>query len=191
MLKQTATFTNAELLEMEKLLDKYSSVKHVKFAYMLARNMSAIRTPLKDFREVIKIPEKVIEFEQNKEKLLNEHAKKDEKGRAIRHPISERPGTWQYELEDSDAYQKALSDLEEEYPTIQQEVEEHNQRQKELLEENVDINLYVLDMSKLPMDDTDEGIIEAKDLSYFLEWGLLADDDKLVNLDERRQADDK
>jgi hypothetical protein len=172
-----------DLFSLDRVLGKYSEEKRAKLVFAIARNISAILPPLKDFQKVTAPTEAMREFEREKEKLLNKHALKDDKGRPVRHPVSGQPGAWNYELKDDEKYEAALAKLKKEHKQAEDDLAEIAEKRQQLLEEKVEVEVYRIPLSRiLPSEFEDEEgnenecPIAAADLSLLMRTGIVYDD---------------
>lgn len=184
---------NEKLFELEVVINRYSSLRSAKVAWMLARNKSLISGPIKDVRELTKATEAMNEFDKAKEKLAAGHARKDkDTGQPVWFPVPENPRARQYDIADQSKFEKALVALKKEHPEADEDRDANEEKFQELLGEDVEISFYRLPMSKMPLaykDDSDEDgeyPIAMGDLAMLFELGIVYDDEP--SLDEEPET---
>jgi len=175
------------LFELEGLIARNAGLKKGKLAWCLARNATIIEGPIKDLRQHTKPTEAQVEFEEAKKKLAEKHAKKDDKGRPISEPVRD-PATGrirgeQFDIADQPKYEKALEKLKGEHKQAMKDAEENQAEFEARLEEEEEVGLYRLPLSKMPRvyaneDDEDGDFpIPMADLTLLIKLGIVYDDD--------------
>jgi len=160
-----------ELFALEQLLKTLGTVRQAKLAYMVAKNKVAISPTLTAIRETLKPSPKIMEFEQARERLLEEHARKDARGRAIKTPLSET--VWQYSLVDEAAYTAALEVLKGHHPEGVKDAQELEERRIQLNTERETVVLHRISMADIKEDADGNLPISADRLGELLSIGLI------------------
>ena len=188
------------LLDVETIADRYVDVKSAKVAYLFARNKTIISGPLGDMRKVTKATPAIEEFNKARSELNKEYADKDDDG-APRQEIDKSTGVLRYSISRIGALSMATEKLlNTKYPQAKIDQEEIEKKSRELLEEEIDVPFYCMELTKIPgfrnENDDDNGIIAMGDLAVLLELGIVyekaeEEDDNVVELDKKKAAEEK
>lgn len=175
-----------KLLVVEGLADKYMNVKSGKVAYMFARNRTIVSGPLEDMRSVTKATPAIEEFNKARGELAKEFADRDGDG-APKQEIDPRTGQLRYSISRLGALAVATDKLLEQHPQAKIDQEEIEAKSRELLDEEIDIDFYRIELKKIPGyrndDDDENGIIDSGDLVPLLELGIVYEkEDNVVEL---------
>jgi len=172
--KRQMTFS--ELLDLETVLGFYGGSTQGKLCFAVARNISAIKTPLAAYREALQPTEAMREFDKRKMQLLDKHATKDERGRPVREPVKGRPGSWKYDLEDEEEYNKAISKVPGR-KKAEKDAEELIEKEREIKEDSEEVVLYQLKFDSLREDENGNLPVSAVHLSFLMDVGIIVFDD--------------
>lgn len=168
--------TIEELQFIDNILGEIGDVRQAKLAYMIAKNKSVIKTSLDAFREALKPSTEAVSFEKSREKLLSEYAKKDKSGNSIKIPVKGITGVWQFVLEDEEKYKKEFDKLKVNHEQGVKDIEELEERRKQLLTELEEISLYCIDINDLKEDENGNIPISAIHLSQLISFGIVDDE---------------
>lgn len=139
----TALEINKALLEaqeFEKTLERGFSRK---LAYNISKNKNKLKPIVKAFQEAIKPSEEYTKYDMERVELAKKHAKKDKDGNPV---IS----SFEYVLEDKEAFEKELETLREKF---KEAVEEHKKKAEEsetLLDNDEEVELVKLKIQDFP-----------------------------------------
>lgn len=172
------TLTFEELLNLRQVFTRYETVRKVKVAYFIARNLTLTEDLEKDYNTATKVTPAITEFEVARDKLLREHTVRDDNNRLVRTPVVGRPGAWKHELIDELAYEAALQELQdaEEYVQARKDSEEIEEKKRVMLEEECEATFYQMPFTTLPEDENGEIEIMAADLAVLLKYSIIIDD---------------
>lgn len=170
------TLTYEELLDLRQVFNRYETVRKVKVAYFIARNLTLTEDLEKDFRTATKITPAITKFEIAKDKLLRLHTVRDANNKLVRTPVIGMPGAWKHELIDDLVYEAALTELQEEHAQAMKDSEEIEEQKKELLEKECEVTCYQMPFTTLPEDEKGEIEIMAADLAVLLKYAIIIDD---------------
>lgn len=179
MKKKTKTTMSLEdLLKLRNVFKRYETVKKVKVAYFIAKNLTITEDFEKDYKKATQNTPAMNEFEKEKEKLLKEYAARDEKNRPIRTPVVGVPGAWKHELADELAYECAFEKLQGDEAQVEamKDNEQLQEERKELLETEHEVEFYSMPFSALPEDENGEIEIMAADLAVLMKYHIIVDD---------------
>lgn len=128
-------------------LNSVVDISGLKFAYAVSKNLKALQDEAKEINKK-RFPEatdEVVKFEEEKVKLLEKFAKKDNNGNYI--PDKATGGMF---LDDKDAYMKEYEKLLSKHPKAKKQIEEHNKFFKEFIQEVIDVKIFTIKKDDLP-----------------------------------------
>ena len=136
-----------KLFKLNNLLKALKNVKSTKFAYIVVRNTKIIDDEVEVVKGLVKLPDdhKSNEFETKRIELVKKWAKKDEKGELI--VIS---GHYDISEESLEGFNKDFNELTVEYTDALAEVEATNDKLRELLDEEIEIEIKTIKEENLP-----------------------------------------
>lgn len=165
------------LLELEQVLAQLGHVTQAKLAYAVARNVVSVKAALATFREKVKPTEAMVQFEKDREALLQEHARKDSAGNPVWTPV-EQGGrrVRSYDIPDMDAIAVAVEKLRAESPQMLEDEQAQETLRKELLEMPEAVSLYTIPFDAL-REDTDGNLpVAAHMLGLLVDFGIIVDE---------------
>jgi hypothetical protein len=136
---------NNELYQLADGLGKMGDLTGVKFAYAIVKNKRIVEDEIKLLSESLKASDKFTEFDKKRVEIVKEHADKDEKGEA------KIEGN-QYVVSDTKAMEAAIDPLKEEYKDTIEAREAQIKEFNEMLEKEINIELYKIKQDDLPKD---------------------------------------
>jgi hypothetical protein len=136
---------NNELYQLADGLGKMGDLTGVKFAYAIVKNKRIVEDEIKLLSESLKASDKFTEFDKKRVEIVKEHADKDEKGEA------KIEGN-QYVVSDTKAMEAAIDPLKEEYKDAIEAREAQIKEFSEMLEKEINIELYKIKQDDLPKD---------------------------------------
>lgn len=176
--------TLRDLEAVNYLFKRYgSSTGNPWFSYAVSRNILLVGPFMKSLEDARKPSPMEEEYRKAREVLIQEHAKKDDKGKPIRHHIN-MPGTGQqgfrYELEDDQAF-PAIEEafMDEKFPELRDFTENKLKELVTLMDKEVEIDFHIIKMSQVP-----EKLISGNDMATLIAKGIL-----LWDLDEKIEED--
>ena len=142
-----------ELFQLKQALERVSTLKGVKFAYSIAKNLQEVNKEIEAVNKAIAPSEEFMKYEKERIKLNEEYAEKTEDGSPKvlnnNYVISPR---------NRGSYEKRMEDLKNKHKKVLSERDEQIKEYQALLEENVDITLHKIQEDNLPSDITAEQI---------------------------------
>ena len=135
-----------DLLALFNSLNSLGSLKGVKFAYAVSRNINKLKSEAESLQKAISPMPLFVEFEKERIELAKSHAKKDESGKP-----QAKEGS--FVLEDPVKFEAEFDKLKKKHKEAISEREKQEDDFKLLLEEEVEIELY-----KVKLDDVPEEI---------------------------------
>lgn len=180
--EHTVTMSMADLLTFRAVLSQYGNVTKAKAGYFVARNLTLTESYEKDYHKVLTPSDAQKELEKAREDLLKSHAVRDEKGNPIKKPVPQRPGVWQWELENQEAFEKELAELRasDEYAEGVKDEEALDEKRTELLEMEHEVKLYRIPFNELLIKgdgDSEETVFRAADIAVFMKYDIIVDED--------------
>jgi hypothetical protein len=160
---------NQQAIETFNILSQVNNEKGypVKFMYGLARLINKLEPIVKSLNAVQSAPiEGQQEYNDQKQKVLQKHAKKDEGGKA---KIMQTPSGQEYMIEDMAAFNKRMELLDKEYADTLTAVKKRVEEYKELLEKDVeDFEPYMIKIKTLPLTDEGDCKLSVLQLRYLI-----------------------
>lgn len=142
-----------ELFQLKQALESVSTLKGVKFAYSIAKNLQEVNNEIEAVNKAMAPSEDFIQYEKERIKLNEEYAEKTEEG---------NPKVWNNNYvispKNRDAYEKRMEELKKNHKMALKERDEQMEEYQVLLEEDVDITLHKIQEGNLPSDITIEQI---------------------------------
>lgn len=135
----------SELLILFKSLNTMGGLKGVKFAYAVAKNINLLKSEVESLDKASAPDEEYLEFEKERVKLAEEHAKKDENGKAI---VSDN----KYEVEDIGKFEAELETIREKYSVAVEKRKIQMEEFSKILEEEADVKLCKVSLENIPAD---------------------------------------
>jgi len=187
------TITHAKILQLNRVLrDLSTSIekKYVKLHYALGRNLAYLEPILKVVGDLQSPDPEYSKYEDERRKLLNKFARKDEKKRPIKKEIPLPSGAvnQEFDIEDQDAFDAALKELDEkeEFAKIVEDEKDRVKQFNELMKAEVELDkVYVIKMSKCKPQNAFDGIQMHLLLECgILEWDIADDDDSWAEIPE-------
>lgn len=124
-------------------LEKVKDLKGIKFAYICLKNKKKIEEEIKLFEEVIKPHPKFEEYEQQRIKLCEIHAEKDNNNE----PIILKD---QYKIIDQSKFENELNILKKDYIDIIEDRTDQIKEYNKMLEDNIEIEFEKINFSEIP-----------------------------------------
>jgi len=166
----------SKLFELEAALLRYERLSEAKLSFCLARNLVLVQRETDAYRKVTEATPAMKEFAQAKEELLEKHAERDDKNKAIRRPVQGVPGSWSYVLRDELAYEKDFEKLRKKHTQAVEDESALLEKRKELLDEDIEVPFRTFKAENLRVDDEGNMAISMRDLSIFLDAGIIVGD---------------
>lgn len=138
-----------DILSLYKGLNSLGGLRGVKFTYAVAKNIRVLHDEITSLEKAVEADEQFQEYDKKRVELAKEHAQKDEKGE----PKVENS---QFVLEDQKAFEKEHALLRDEYADTIAKRENQLAEYKELLEEDVAVELHKINISQVPDDISTE-----------------------------------
>ena len=138
---------NKDILKLLQGLNQISNYPGTKFAYCVAKNMNIIKPELESLNKAVEQTKEFKEYENKRIELAIKYAKKDSKGDPT---IANN----EYVLEDKKGFDKQIKELQKGYDKAIKEREKQFEEYNKLLEEDVDIKLYQIELDNLPKEIT-------------------------------------
>lgn len=189
----------ARVKVLERIVDKYAKEKNGKVAWLCARNKTIISGPLADLNKVTEDTPAIEEFSKARAELAKEFADRDADG-APKQELDQRTGQLRFSISRLGALSQAVDKLlVEKHPQAKIDQEEIDKKVRDLLDEEVDINFYRMELTKIPgyrhENDEDNGIIDSGDLAVLYELGIIyekEEESNVVELDKvKKVSEDK
>lgn len=134
-----------ELFVLFKSLNTLGALKGVKFAYAVTRNVNLLKSEVEALEKASAPDEEYSKFEKERIKLAEEHANKDEEGKAI---VFDN----KYDISDNDKFETELETLKEGYKEAIEKRKEQIEEFSKILEEEADVKLYKVALADVPAD---------------------------------------
>jgi len=135
-----------EVLQLNNVLLGLSRVQNTQFAYAVVRNKRCIRDIVESLTDARQAPEGYEEYENQRKKIILEHAQKDLGG----DPIMLQNGD--VKIEDDAKFEEAYLALRSSFKDVLDLVEQKERDLKELFEGEEDISHYPINVKFLPKD---------------------------------------
>lgn len=163
----TIKMTKQEAVDLNNGLHVVGGLSGVKFAYAVARNIEALKPEMKAFRKASEWSEAVVAYDEEREELAKKHADKDQRNKPMtyRNPGENRD---RFVIKDVDVFEKELEKLKKKHAPALEEKEKQDEAVRELLKEDVEINVYEIFEEDLPENITGQqlsGILPVVDVS--------------------------
>ena len=142
-----------ELFPLKQALERVSTLKGVKFAYSIAKNLQEVNNEIEAVNKAMAPSEDFIQYEKERFKINEEYTERTEEG---------SPKVWNNNYvispKNRDAYEKRMEELKKNHKTVLKERDEQIKEYQALLEEDADITLHKIQEDNLPSDITVEQI---------------------------------
>ena len=142
-----------ELFQLKQALESVSTLKGVKFAYSIAKNLQEVNKEIEAVNKAIAPSDEFMQYEKERIKLNEEYAEKTEDGK----PMVEN-NNYVISPRNRGSYEKRMEELKKKHKKVLSERDEQIKEYQALLEENVDITLHKIQEGNLPSDITAEQI---------------------------------
>ena len=142
-----------ELFQLKQALERVSTLKGVKFAYSIAKNLQEVNKEIEAVNKAIAPSEEFMKYEKERIKLNEEYAEKTEDG----NPKVEN-NNYVISPRNRGAYEKRIEELKNKHKKVLSERDEQIKEYQALLEENADITVHKIQEDNLPSDITAEQI---------------------------------
>ena len=161
---------DAEILGM--IFQRYGEVKGYPWlGYAVSRNMAALTPVIEAIQAARSLSEREQELESARQKLLIEHAQRDERGNPVSYPVMV-PGGGQnvrYEVEDKTAYNAALEAMiASDFSDVEAIAEDREKEFKRVWESDAELDLQVIKYSDAPED-----LISGNDMTMLFKYNIL------------------
>lgn len=138
---------------------KGKSDDRVKFFYNVKRNIQKLQPEALSIQDAIKPSDKIGEYNKKRVEICENLSKKDENGKAIiENEIYITLFTDNTFKTKIPKFEEALNKLDEEYKEALSEHEEHKKKVMELLNEDIEFDLYKFKLDIIPKDASSEFI---------------------------------
>ena len=151
-----------EALELVAALDAVSNLSGIKFAYAMAKNVKLIASEVEDMQAGLKPSKRYQEYDNKRVEICKEHSKKDDNGKPVMMPLG-RGQQGFAGLEDNPEFEVAVEALREEYKSELDEREQLVAEYETALDEDIELDVYTVNLSDVPEDITTgqlKGIID-------------------------------
>jgi len=138
--------TREELLTLAESFVNVKELVGVKFAYAVSKNSKNLSEEVEACQKSMEPSKGFIEYEEKRITLCKEHCDKDEKGEPVvtdSHFVG---------LKSNNGFDKAWGLLKSEYAETIEEREKMVEEYKEFLQEEVDVELYKVNLEDVPED---------------------------------------
>jgi len=142
-----------ELFQLKQALESVSTLKGVKFAYSIAKNLQEVNNEIEAVNKAMAPSEEFMKYEKERIKLNEECAEKTEDG----NPKVEN-NNYVISPRNSGDYEKRMEELKKKHKKVLSERDEQIKEYQAHLEEDVDITLHKIQEDNLPSDITAEQI---------------------------------
>jgi len=136
-----------EVFNLYQSLDKVGHLKGVDFVYAVAKNKQILQKEWFSLNEAIKGSDDFIEHEQERIKLCEKYAKKDERGQSIK--INNK-----YIFDDFTSFEKEYGGLREKDKKIIEEREKQLKDFDKILKQEVSVKLFKINKKYIPKEIT-------------------------------------
>ncbi|KKN98405.1 hypothetical protein LCGC14_0144970 [marine sediment metagenome] len=141
------TMKNRDVLRIAAGLSAVANIKGVKWNYAVARNLRTLEMIVQSLQDASKPPEAFMAYQKERIDLCIKHAVKDDDGKP-------QVSNFEYIIQDRVSFDVELKALQDQHADMisarEQQIEEYN----ELLEDSVDINLFLLSPDNIPEEVT-------------------------------------
>ncbi len=139
--------TKQEVIGLYKALNQLGNLKGVKFSYGVAKNLAIIKPEIESLEKASTPTEEYMNFEKVRISMVEQFAKKDEKGVAVQeNNVYIIEDGKQEEMES--AFEALKSEHKEVFDGRQKQIEEYS----ELLNSESTISLYKVNLADIPAD---------------------------------------
>jgi seryl-tRNA synthetase len=156
-MKVKMTRNEAELQAI-KLRRFTVGIKSAKVAYAVNRNLNVLDKEIKLTRKSLELEgeqkTKLEEYEKERLELCKKHAKKGENKEPVMKPG--RSGAEEFVLADVEAFERDFEAIKEKHAEIVKDYEERVKQVREMMDEEVEFDLFELNASHIPWDTAPE-----------------------------------
>lgn len=142
--------TKGKLFELQEALNNVSNLRGAKFVYAAAKNKRKIDTECEDISKVIEPTEEYKPILEKENELIMKHCLKDPEG----NPIPNNQGNFFVPPKNKNAFEADRNKLKAEYKEIFDKREKQVEDYKELLKDEIEIELHMVKEEDLPEDIT-------------------------------------
>ena len=142
-----------ELFPLKQALERVSTLKGVKFAYSIAKNLQEVNKEIEAVNKAISPSDEFMKYEKERIKLNEEYSEKTEDG----NPKLEN-NNYVISPRNRGDYYKKMEELKKNHKMVLSERDEQIKEYQALLEEDADIALHKIQEGNLPSDITAEQI---------------------------------
>lgn len=139
--------TNQEIIDLYKGLQSVEHLTGAKFAYAVARNSNLLKKELIALRQANVPTDDYMEYEEARGALAESHSKKDKDGKPETFDNGNR-----FVIEDPSKFEEAFKELRLKHKAVISVRKKQEKEFNELLEEKVEIELFMIPQSYLPED---------------------------------------
>ena len=153
---------NKELQFLLQGIESCSELKGIKFAYSLAKNKKAIEKEMDALQEAIAPSKEFAEYDKKRIELCNQHAEKDETGKAKMEVVGysivggqkKEESEFVFTEENRKIFRKELEVLRKEYKEVMAARDKQIEEFNKFLEKENDFKPYVIAYKDIPEDIT-------------------------------------
>lgn len=164
--------SHEKVMIVDSILQRLGSSVEPFFAYSVSQNRSSLEPIVTAIKAAQKMSPAFTKFEEERQKLLQEYAKKDAQGRPVFQTQNYGNGMTGrvYDIEDRDALEKAVTTLStsDEFKHVVEDEEERRVKLQELMDQEVEIDVF-----KIKMSDAPKNLITGNDMTILLQVGIL------------------
>jgi formate dehydrogenase maturation protein FdhE len=139
----------SELISLYQALNKLGNLKGVKFAYGVSKNISIIKPEIELLEKSATMTDEYKEFEEERIKMVEKFAKKDDKGKPIM--VND---VYDIEKDNQKELNKAFEVLKSEHKKAFEAREKQVQEYNELLKTDSTIKLFKISLGDIPNEIT-------------------------------------
>jgi len=143
-----ATMKRADVLELNRALDSLRRVRETRFAYAVAKNKQAIKSEVESIQAANEPSERMKEFEQRRMQLVMTYAVRDTDGNIV----DAAPGRAKIQSDKESEFMSKIGALTKEFSDIQDSMKTKLDEINNLLEGEVELDLYAVKADVLPDD---------------------------------------
>lgn len=141
------TMKRSEVEPLDQVLDGLKRIRSTRFAYAVAKNRQALKAEVESLQAAREPSDNVKEFDQKRSELVAEYAERDDKGGFI----APSPGQVKLDMNRIAEFNSKIKALAEEFGIVD-EMKKKQQEVKELLDGNVEIEMYGIRAETAPAD---------------------------------------
>ena len=137
-----------EIIELNRVLEGLKRIHETRFAYSVAKNKQLIKAEVDSIASAQEPSDKLKEFDKRRTMLVMQYAQRDDKGQLA----ESGPGSIKLQPDKIVEFNLKVSELEKEFESSIKEFKDKDVEFKNLLKEEIEIELYGIKAEYFPQD---------------------------------------